>query len=107
MSRPIASASATEPPGEFSATVLMYSPRLPTSAAKLSEIPGVMAPVAINLPPLTNSNVIGRASAPSGCGSGIWRLSPPGNSGARILGTTLGILGAGESSSISAGVAAA
>src|ERR1700681_2943102 len=89
MSRPIVSASATEPPGDLSTTVLMYSPCLLTSAAKASEIPGVMVPVAINLPPLTNSNVIGLAIGPSGGGSGTRRLSPPGNNGARIDGTTM------------------
>src|SRR6266478_9899474 len=100
MSRPIVNASATEPPGEFSTTVLMYSPCLLTSAAKASEIPGVMVPVAISLPPLTNSNVIGLAIGPSGGGSGRRRLSPPGNNGARIDGMILG------RSLISAGVAA-
>src|SRR5450755_3040844 len=100
MSRPIVSASATEPPGELSTTVLMYSPCLLTSDAKASEIPGVMVPVAINLPPLTTSNVIGLAIGPSGGGSGRRRLSPPGNNGTRIGGTMLG------RSLISAGVAA-
>jgi hypothetical protein len=65
-----------------------------------------MVPVAINLPPLTNSNVIGWAIAPSGCGSGTRRLSPPGNNGARIDGSMPGRFSAGEPSSISAGVAA-
>ncbi len=108
MSRPISSASATEPPGEFSTTVLMYSPWRSVSAAKLCEIPGVMVPVAINRPPPISSNVIGCAVAPSGCGSGARRLSP-GNNGARIDGTMLGRLGsfsAGASSLISVGVVA-
>ena len=50
----------------------------------------MIVPVAINLPPLTSSNVIGLAIAPSGCSSGTRRLSPPGNNGARIDGTRLG-----------------
>jgi hypothetical protein len=58
------------------------------------------------LPPLTNSNVIGAAIAPSGCGSGTRRLSPPGNNGARIDGSMLGRFSEGEPSFISAGVAA-
>ena len=49
-----------------------------------------MVPVAINLPPPTSSNVIGLASAPSGCGNGVVRLSPPGSNGARIDGSMLG-----------------
>ena len=61
MSRPIASASVTEPPGEFSTTVLMYSLCRSASAAKLCETPGVMVPLAINRPPPTSSNVIGFA----------------------------------------------
>ncbi len=64
-----------------------------------------MVPVAINLPPLTSSKVIGWAIAPSGCGSGTRRLSPPGSHGARTDGR-LGKFSAGEPTSISAGVAA-
>src|ERR1700724_1184369 len=96
ISLPIASASVTEPPGEFSTTVLMYSLCLPTSAAKLCEIPGEILPIAINLLPLTRSNVIGAASAPVGSGSGDRRLSPPGNNGAKTRGTRLGRLSVGE-----------
>src|ERR1700738_2509717 len=107
ISRPLASASVTEPPGEFSTTVLMYSLCLPTSAAKLCEIPGVMLPVAINLLPLTRSNVIGAASAPVGSGSGDRRLSPPGNNGAKTRGTRLGRLSVGEPGCSSGGVATA
>src|SRR5260370_38802588 len=77
MSRPIVNASATEPPGELSTTVLMYSPCLLTSAAKASEIPGVIGPVAINLPRLTTTNVIGLAIGPSGDGHRRGPLSPP------------------------------
>src|ERR1700682_1190691 len=106
MSRPIVSASATEPPGELSTTVLMYSPCLLTSAAKASEIPGVMVPVAINLPPLTNSNVIGLGIGPSGGGRGARRLLAPGNNGARIDGTRLGRSSVGEPCLSSGGVAA-
>ena len=62
-----------------------------------------MVPVAINLPPLTSSNLIGWAMMPSGCGSGTRRLSPPGSHGARTDGR-LGKFSAGEPSSISAGV---
>ena len=72
----------------------------------MAEIPGVMVPIAIKLPPPTSSKVIGLASAPSGSGSMTSRLSPPGNSGARMDGKTVGRLSAGDSSLISAGEAA-
>jgi hypothetical protein len=63
---------------------------LATSAAKASDVPGVIVPVVISLPPLTSSNVIGLAIGPSAWGRGASRLSPPGTSGARIEGTMSG-----------------
>src|SRR5947209_17501226 len=83
--RPISSASLTEPPGELSTTVLMYSPRALTSAAKASALPGAIMPVAMSRPFLPRLNVIGFAIAPSALRAGTTRRPPSGVTGTSVV----------------------
>src|SRR5947209_3863875 len=83
--RPISSASLTEPPGELSTTVLMYSPRALTSAAKAPALPGAIMPVAMSRPFLPRLNVIGFAIAPSALRAGTTRRPPSGVTGTSVV----------------------